>query len=61
MELTELDKFPIEALVALVNRETSELNEHVARYGEHMYDPRTSAFIELHKRFEKAYNATSNS
>ena len=55
--LTELDKFPIEALVPIVERETAMINADIKIYGEHQFDPRTPAFKELAKRFEKALPA----
>ena len=44
--------FPLEALVALVNRETAMINADTAQYGEAMWDPKTPAFQELRKRYE---------
>lgn len=52
--MTELEKFPLEALVSLVDRETALINADIKIYGEHQFNPRTPAFIELGKRFDKA-------
>ena len=52
--MTELERFAIEALVAIVTRETAMINADIKIYGEHQFDPRTPAFMELAKRFEKA-------
>ena len=52
--MTELERFPIEALVALVERETAIIRGDLSRYGEHQSDPRTPAYIELANRLDKA-------
>lgn len=52
--MTELERFAIEALVAIVNRETVMINADIKIYGEHQFDPCTPAYKELAKRFEKA-------
>lgn len=51
--MTELERFPIEALVALVDRETTILHSDINTYGSAQWDPRTPAFRELAARFEK--------
>lgn len=53
-----LDRFPIEALVAIVERETAMINADIKIYGEHQFNPRTPAYIELANRFEKAREET---
>lgn len=53
-KMTELERFPIEALVALVERETAMIRGEISTYGEHQTDPRTPALQELSRRFEKA-------
>lgn len=52
-----LKSFPIEALVAIVNRETAILNENFHKYGEHQWNPQTPALSELNSRFEAAKGA----
>ncbi len=51
--MTDLERFPIEALVALVERETAIIRGELARYGELQADPRTPAYQELANRLEK--------
>jgi hypothetical protein len=46
--------FSIEALVAIVERETAMINGDVAKYGEPRFDPSTPAYVELLKRWEQA-------
>jgi len=53
--MTELERFPIEALVALVERGTCILQGDLMRYGEFQTDPRrTPALLELDRRFTDA-------
>ena len=52
--MTELQKFPIEALVALVERETAIIRGDIAKYGEIQTDPFTPTLKELNRRFEQA-------
>ena len=54
VELTELDRFPIEALVALVERETVIIDGDFRIYGQFQYDPHTPPYQELYKRFGNA-------
>lgn len=46
--------FPIDALVAIVNRETAIVNGDIAKYGEPQFDPSTPAYAELIKRWGRA-------
>ncbi len=52
--MDSLKRFPIEALVAIVERETAIVNADVKIYGEYQSDPRTPAYKELAGRFEQA-------
>ena len=52
--MTELERFPIEALVALVERETVIIRGDLMAYGQHQCDPRSPALQELDRRFEVA-------
>ncbi len=52
--MEDIERFPIEALVALVARETAMISADLKRYGEHQFDPRTPAYLELCKRFEQS-------
>ena len=56
-KMTELERFPIEALVALVDRETVVLRSDFHKYGEIQFDPLTPALKELNNRLEKAMTA----
>lgn len=56
--MTELERFPIEALVALVDRETAIIRSEINTYGEVQHDPRTPAFKELSNRFDKVMKET---
>ena len=46
--------FPIEALVALVERGTVIIRGELAKYGEFQFDPREPAMQELDRRFKQA-------
>lgn len=52
--MTELERFPIEALVALVERETAIIRADISKYGELQCDPYTPTLTELNRRFDKA-------
>jgi len=50
----KIDKFfPIEALVAIVERETAIIRGDICKYGEHS-DPMTPAYLELRTRMEES-------
>ncbi len=59
--MTELERFPIEALVALVERETLIGRSDLARYGELQCDPVTPASLELNKRFDQVLQGKKGS
>jgi len=48
-----MSKFALEALVAIVQRETSMINAYIAEYGELQFDPVTPAYRELCGRHER--------
>ena len=52
--MNNLERFPIEALVALVERGTVIIRGDIAKYGEIQFDPREPALEELNRRFEQA-------
>ena len=52
--MTKLERFPLEALVALVERETVIIRGELLDYGSLQSDPRTPALRELDRRFEQA-------
>lgn len=58
--MNKLWRFPIEALVAIVARETAMIDADLVKYGEHQFNPRTPAYQELDKRFEQALESEVN-
>ena len=52
--MTDLEGFPIQALVALVDRETAIINCNTAEYGEAQFNPITPVYLELGRRFDNA-------
>ncbi len=52
--MNELERFPIEALVALVERGTAIMRGDLVKYGEPQFDPHDPVLHELNRRFDKA-------
>ena len=52
-----MNRFPLEALVAIVERETQIMRGALGVYGEFPWDPRTPAYHELERRREEAAEA----